>query len=466
MAHEIKLPEIAENVESATVIEVMVSPGDTVEKDQALIEIETEKAATEVPADVAGTIEEVFVNEGDEIKVGDKMVSIKEGGGGEDKQEEQKEEEEEEGEEKKKEQKTEDKKEKEPESKEKKTEEKTEEKPEEEKQEKKEKPDKEAKEKEEPEEEEEETGSKEGKKQKDREIQPVPASPAVRRFAREIGVDIHSIRGNGPGGRISMDDVKQAAREGAAGGGREGISLPDFSRFGNTRRKPMGRVKEITAENTTASWQNIPQVTHFDEADVTDLETFRKKYGDLVKKAGGKLTVTAIIVKIMAEALKMFPSFNASLDIAKKEIIYKDYINIGVAVDTSRGLLVPVIRDADTKSLTRLAVELTELAEKARNKKISPDEMKGGNFTVSNLGGIGGTGFTPVIFPPQSAILAVSRAKTAPVFMDGEFVPRMILPLGVTYDHRIIDGAEGAAFLRWTCAALENPLAMYLEGGN
>lgn len=454
MAHEIKLPEIAENVESAAVIEVMVSPGDTVEKDQPLIEIETEKAATEVPADVAGTVEEVFVNEGDEIKVGDRMVSIKEGdggGGGEEKEEQQKEDKKE-G--KKKKEKA------EPEAKGGKKEEQAEagkgkDKPEEE--------EAESEEEEEPE---------KGKKQKaaadrrEQDIEPVPASPSVRRFAREIGVDIHSVTGNGPGGRISREDVKKAVREGAAGGGgRTGISLPDFSQFGSTERKPMGRVKEITAENTTASWQNIPQVTHFDEADVTELEAFRKKYGGAVKEAGGKLTVTAIIVKIMAEALKTFPAFNASLDIAKKEIIYKDYINIGVAVDTPRGLLVPVIRNADRKSLTALAVELTELAEKARNKKISPDEMKGGNFTVSNLGGIGGTGFTPVIFPPQSAILAVSRAKTAPVFKDGEFVPRMILPLGVTYDHRIIDGAEGAAFLRWTCAALENPLAMYLEGG-
>jgi len=437
VAHEIKLPEIAENVESATVIEVMVSKGDSVEKDQPLIEIETEKAAAEVPSDIAGTIEDVFVNDGDEIKVGQKIASIKEEGGEARKEKTEKKEAE-----------------KEPEKEEKAQEEKPKEKPEA-KEGEKEKPKREKKpEKEEKEPEEEE------------EIKPVPASPAVRRFAREIGVDIHSVRGSGPGGRISMDDVKETAKERtASGGGGAGITLPDFSQYGSIERKPMGRVKEITAENTAASQRNIPQVTHFDEADVTELESFRKRYGDTVKKAGGKLTVTAIIVKIMAEAMKVFPSFNASLDMAKREIIYKKYINIGVAVDTSRGLLVPVIRDADAKSLTRLAVELSELAEKARNKKITPDEMKGGNFTVSNLGGIGGSGFTPVIFPPQTAILAVSRAKMSPVFKDGQFVPRLILPLGVTYDHRIIDGAEGARFLRWACEALENPLSMYLEGG-
>lgn len=208
----------------------------------------------------------------------------------------------------------------------------------------------------------------------------------------------------------------------------------------------------------TASWQTIPHVFQFDKADVTDLEAFRKKYEKVVEKKGGKLTVTAILLKISAKALEKFPKFNASLDFNNKEIIYKKYIHMGVAVDTERGLLVPVIRDVNKKTITELSVELGEMAEKARNKKIMPDELQGGNFAISNLGGIGGTGFTPIVYRPNVAILGVSRSSTEPVFIDGEFKPRTMLPLSLSYDHRLIDGAEAARFLRWICEALENSL--------
>ncbi len=220
----------------------------------------------------------------------------------------------------------------------------------------------------------------------------------------------------------------------------------------------MDNIRKITAKTMAESWQSIPHVFQFDKADVTELESFRKKYSKLVEKEGAKLTFTAILLKLTAEALKAFPRFNASLDMKNEEIVYKEYINIGVAVDTERGLLVPVIRDADKKSITELSIELNELAEKARNKKIMPDALQGGNFAISNLGGIGGTNFTPIVYRPNVAILGVSRSQMEPVYIDGEFQPRMMLPLSLSYDHRIIDGADGARFLRWLCEAMENPL--------
>jgi len=212
------------------------------------------------------------------------------------------------------------------------------------------------------------------------------------------------------------------------------------------------------------AWSTIPHVTNFDKADVTDLEKLRKRYAKQVEAAGGKLTVTAIILKIAALALKKFPQFNASIDMANQEIVYKKYTNIGVAVDTDRGLLVPVIRDVDRKGVIELAVELNEIAEKARARKIGLEDLEGGSFTITNLGGIGGTNFTPIINPPDVAILGIARGRMEPVYVDGEFVPRMMLPLALSYDHRLIDGADAARFLRWLVEALENPLFVLLEG--
>jgi pyruvate dehydrogenase E2 component (dihydrolipoamide acetyltransferase) len=227
----------------------------------------------------------------------------------------------------------------------------------------------------------------------------------------------------------------------------------------------MSQVRKITARNMVHSWQTIPHVNQFDKSDITELEQFRKQYGKSAEKAGGKLTITAILLKVTAAALKKFPKFNASLDMQNQEIIYKRYIHIGVAVDTDRGLLVPVIRGVDQKSLLDLAVELTAVAQKARDKKLTPDDLQGGNFSISNLGGIGGTNFTPIVYPPQVAVLGIAWASTEAIFIDGEFKPRLILPLSVSYDHRIIDGAEGARFLRWICAVLENPYTLLFEGG-
>ncbi|MFW5747450.1 MAG: 2-oxo acid dehydrogenase subunit E2, partial [bacterium] len=243
------------------------------------------------------------------------------------------------------------------------------------------------------------------------------------------------------------------------------IPMPDFEKWGEVERKPLPQVRSIIADNTSFSWNEIPHVTHYDEADVNELTRFLESKKKKAEKAGVKLTVTAVLAKIAAEGLKRFPQFNAALDMTKKEMIYRKYIHVGVAVDTDRGLLVPVVQDADTKSLIKIAGEIGDLAGRARSKKIKPEELEGGGFIISNLGGIGGTIFTPVIFPYQTAILGVTRAKKQPVWRNGEFVPRDILPLGLSYDHRAVDGADAARFVRWLCESLENPINIFLEGG-
>lgn len=299
----------------------------------------------------------------------------------------------------------------------------------------------------------------------------LPAAPSTRRFAREIGIDLREVTGTGPGGRISIEDVKAYAKkrnEGAPGvGGALAVSelpLPDLSRWGEIERKPMSGIRRITAERLSAVWATVPHVTQFDDADVTELEQLRRKFSPKVEAKGAKLTVTAILLKVIAGALKVFPQFNASVDMPRREIVYKKYIHIGVAVDTEHGLMVPVIRDVDSKNLIELSLELSQIAEKTRARRITADEMQGGSFTISNLGGIGGTGFTPIINPPEVAILGVARTQTRPVYVDGEFVPRQILPLALSYDHRVIDGADGIRFLRWVVEALENPFLLTLEG--
>ena len=442
MVQEIKIPEISENVEKGTVISILVSQGDEVDKDDPVLELETDKAAVDVPSPFGGTIKEILVAENAEVKVGQAVMKIE----------------------------TEGKAEQEAEAPEESAGRETtaEEQPEE-------TAEPEAQQAEKPEPEERTPKRREG------EILPVPAAPSTRQLARELGVDIYAVEGTGPGGRISKDDVKAAAKEASeragdaakgagagTGGGALGLTgpLPDFSRWGETERVDLSQVRSIIAENTAASWRTIPHVTQFDKADVTALEEFRVKYGKLAQKQDTKLTVTAIILKIAALALLRFPRFNATFDAQKKQLILKKYVHIGVAVDTDRGLLVPVIQDADKKSILELAKELGDTAERTRNKKIKPEELEGGNFIVSNLGGIGGTNFTPVIFPHQLGILAVSRAEEQPVYKDGEFVPRTILPLGLSYDHRVIDGADGARFIRWIVESLEQPLFMHLQGGN
>lgn len=226
----------------------------------------------------------------------------------------------------------------------------------------------------------------------------------------------------------------------------------------------MSNVRKKTAEHLSYAWATIPHVTQFDKADITELEELRKKFGKKVEAAGGKLTVTAILLKVISAALKVFPQFNAAVDMENKEIIYKKYYNVGIAVDTEKGLIVPVIKDVDKKNIVQLSVELKELSERARNKKTSLDEMQGGNFSISNLGGIGGTYFTPIVNSPEVAILGISRSAFEPVYKDGEFVPRLMMPLSLSYDHRIIDGADAIKFLRWVVEALENPFLLSLEG--
>ena len=300
-----------------------------------------------------------------------------------------------------------------------------------------------------------------------------PASPSVRRLARELGVDINEVSGSGPKGRISDDDVKEhakriivAAQSGTVGGGIPTEPLPDFSKWGEIERVPMRAVRRKTAEHLSVAWLNIPHVTQQEYADITGLEDLRRRYRKTVEAAGGNLTVTAVAVKIVAAALKHFPQFNSSIDMASGEIIQKKYVHIGVAVDTDRGLLVPVIRDADKKSLIQIAVDLAQLSEKARNRKITVDEMQGGCFSISNLGGIGGSFFTPIVNSPEVAILGISRGRFRPIYDEetGEFTARQLLPLSLSYDHRVIDGADGIRFLRWIAEAFEQPFIMALHG--
>jgi pyruvate dehydrogenase E2 component (dihydrolipoamide acetyltransferase) len=284
-------------------------------------------------------------------------------------------------------------------------------------------------------------------------------------------VDISEVGGSGPGGRISEDDVKSTVRkqrsaaEATVGGGQapDTIDLPDFSRWGTVETEAMQTVRRLTARSTAASWRAIPHVTQFDEADITAMTAFIEKNAPKVEKAGAKLTLTAIITRICAEALKRFPQFNASIDVAAHRIVFKRYVHIGIAVDTSRGLLVPVLRDADQKNIVDLAKAIGDLAERSRSKKIKPDELEGGTFTISNQGSIGGVGFTPIVMWPQVAILGVSRSTVKPVYVRERFEPRTILPLALSYDHRIIDGADAARFLSWIGEGLEQPMTLFLD---
>jgi len=304
--------------------------------------------------------------------------------------------------------------------------------------------------------------------------EPVPAAPSTRRLARELGVDIYDVKGTGPGGRISEDDVKLRAKAlvtaaaTVAAAPRAGHfiepKLPDFTKWGKIERVSIRGVRRKTAEHLAESWNTIPHVTQHDRADITELEHLRARFAPKAEQAGGKMTVTAIALKVCASALKVFPQFNASIDMEKEEIIYKQYIHVGVAADTDRGLLVPVIRDVDKKNIVELAVELSQLSQKAREKKLAPADMEGGTFTITNLGGIGGTAFSPIVNHPEVAILGLSRSRMEPEWISGKFEPRLILPLSLSYDHRLIDGADAARFLRWVAEAFEQPFLLSVQG--
>ncbi len=462
MSTEFKLPPLGDGVSEGVIVKVLVKEGETVAEDQSVLEIETNKAVAEVPSSVSGVIEEVHVREGDEVGPGAVVFTVKaDDGAAADEPEASGDETEAAGD-------VEDAAD-EVETAEVKVEET--------------KAEAEATERSgdgevrEPEKAESEslraalTRTDAQSTDETRESRShIPAAPSTRRFAREIGVDIGAVQGSGPGGRISIDDVKAYAKslnsraQTAPSPGTVGVPLPDFAHWGEVERVPLRGIRKQTADHLSTAWTSIPHVTHFDKADVTELEETRKRFGPRVEKAGGKLTPTAIILKVVAGALRRFPQFNSSIDIQRGELIMKKYCHIGVAVDTEHGLMVPVIRDVDEKSVTEISVELTEVAEKTRERKLTLEEMQGGCFTVSNLGGIGGTGFTPIVNAPEVAILGVARSQTEPVFMDDAFVPRTVMPLSLSYDHRVIDGADAARFLRWVAEALENPFLLSLEG--
>ncbi len=454
-ASEFKLPELGENIDSGDLLRLMISPAARVSEGQPVMELETEKAVVEVPSTVSGVVREVKVKVGQKVKVGEVVFTL-EGGVAAEAEPARRHEPVEhisgqqaarlgfhlamraEG----------------------KTEEQA-------------LP---------PDQPQAPTpgfsmpvqlAKVAGTEHRD----PAPAAPHVRRLAREIGVDIHSVQGRGPGGRISEDDVKLCAKNAlmvataaAASqtprGGFAEPELPDFAKWGKTERVSMRGVRRKTAEHLRQAWNTIPHVTQQDRADITELEQLRARFAPRAEEAGGKMTVTAIALKVCASALKVFPQFNASIDMAKEEIVYKQYISIGVAVDTDRGLLVPVIRDVDKKNIVELAAEMTQLSKKARDRKLTPEEMEGGTFTITNLGGIGGTGFSPIVNHPEVAILGLSRSRMEPEWVQDKdkFEPRLILPLSLSYDHRLIDGADAARFLRWIAEAFEQPFLLSVQG--
>jgi pyruvate dehydrogenase E2 component (dihydrolipoamide acetyltransferase) len=463
MIKEVKIPEISENVESGTIVAVLVEVGDMIDIDDVLVEFETEKALVEIPSTVKGKIMELLAKKGDEMSVGDVIARIDTEGRPDDKDTAESEPAADAA------PKKEGKEEQEPSAELSRSEVSEEV-----------KTDVDEEEKDAPQKPEEPAAPPEPavtqKKSENRSAGrgPAPATPSVRRFARELGVDIYEVEASGPGGRITEDDVKAHIKKGEqpdkmapSGSAQTEMTaepeLPDFSRWGDVETVELDGVRRITAANMSIAWRTVPHVTQFDQADITGMQEFIKKNAEKAAQAGGKLTVTAILVKVCAAALKKFGRFNASIDPANQRLILKKYVHIGIAADTPRGLLVPVVRNADQKSISRLAAEITDLADRARNKKLKPDEMEGGTFTVSNQGGIGGVGFTPIVFWPQAAILGVSRASLMPRYIDGEFKPRSLLPLSLSFDHRIIDGADAARFLRWVCESLEHPFTMVLE---
>jgi pyruvate dehydrogenase E2 component (dihydrolipoamide acetyltransferase) len=285
-------------------------------------------------------------------------------------------------------------------------------------------------------------------------------------------VNIAEIQGSGAGGRISMDDVTAYARRllsgagaGAARPATAAEALPDFSKWGSIERKPMSGVRRTTAHRLTQAWNTVPHVFQHDRADITGVEALRKRLSKKNEAEGhAPVTITAFLMKTLAAALRKFPQLNSSVDMRSDEIVYKQYVNIGVAVDTDRGLLVPVIRDVDQKDMFQIADELASAADKARNRKLSLEDMQGGSITISNLGSLGGGAFTPIVNWPEVAILGVARARMEPVYSDGEFAPRFMMPLTLSYDHRVIDGADGVRILRWIVEAIEQPALIWLEG--
>jgi pyruvate dehydrogenase E2 component (dihydrolipoamide acetyltransferase) len=481
MAVEFKLPDLGEGIHEAEILDIRVKEGEKVKADQILFEVETDKAAVEVPSPYDGTVEKIFVKVGEIARVGNVMITINESGG---------------------------------------TKEITQERAQ-------------------PSEIPAPVGGRErehsaapaakhaaggnGKtavpagggsgKTAAPGSGPVPATPATRKLARELGVDLRLVPASGPAGRVTKEDVRAFAEGGAragggkpagtvpggggssrpaqtmgalsiaakygggsgAGGGEGGalggspltlqpVELPDFSKYGQVERVPLRSLRRKIAINMAQSWSHVPHVSNFDEADVTDLEATRQRHEKAVAERGGRLTLTAIALKAVVSGLKRFPQFNCSLDEATSELVFKHYYNIGVAVATEKGLIVPVIRDVDRKTLVELSIELAEVAQKTRDGKIELDRLGGGTFTITNIGPIGGTGMVPMVNYPEVAIMGMARSKDQPVVRKGEIVIRTIMPLALSFDHRVADGAEAAMFLRHIAACMEDPFQMLLEG--
>lgn len=450
------IPELGENINSATIVKVLIKPGDVITLEQSVLELETDKATIEVPSDVSGKVLEVKVNEGDQVEIGQLIFTVEEAESAAPVA-------------------TEATATPAPEAK---PEAKPEPAPVQETPAPVETPAVEEKVTVETPAVSSEKASADAPKVIAVENQPpiltnaAPAAPSVRRLAREIGVDVNQVKGTGPGGRILLDDVKlhsklmhqQRNEAQHIRAEQHQQPLPDFSKFGEIEKVAMSNIRQKTAEHLSHAWHTVPHVTQFDKADITQLEEFRKNYAKTAEKFGVKLTVTAILVKVISSAMKTFPQFNASVDMQNKTIVYKKYFNIGIAVDTEFGLIVPVIKNADRMNIIEISKEINALAEKARNKKVSVADLQGGCFTITNLGGIGGTAFTPIVNSPEVAILGVSKGSIEPVYVDGKFEPRLMLPLSLSYDHRIIDGADGIRFLRWVIEALENPMKLIIEG--
>lgn len=440
MAREFKLPDLGEGIHEGEIIEILVSVGDQIEEGQDILVVETDKAAVEIPSPYTGEVTGIHVEAGDVINVGDTIISFS--GGGEDVEEVPAE----------------------PEAPERKPEE----------------PPEEA------EEAEAERAPREAPSEGER---PVPASPSTRRLARELSVDLREVPPSGPAGRVTAEDVRAFAEEKEAVGEAPAAaeeaperiaaelpqvipqgqipSLPDFTRWGDVERVPLRSVRRATAKQMALAWSQIPHVNHQDKVDITELERFREKHKADIEDQGGRLTPTVFAMKAVVAALREHPRFNASLDPAKEEIILKRYYHIGVAVDTDRGLLVPVIRDVDRKSITKLSVELYELVQRTRSGDATLEELQGGTFTITNIGILGGTAFFPIINFPEVAILGMARARWEAVVRrneEGEFEtkPRYMLPLMVAFDHRVVDGADAARFMGVVKEALETPANMLL----
>lgn len=423
---DIRIPHLGEGADSGTIVNIFVKEGDKVSKDQTLIELENEKAVAPIPSTNAGVVKKIYVKIGDKVTVGQAIVALDEAGQGGTAAP------------------------KAPEA-----------------------PAVSAR-----------TAEPAASRAASAPQQapasqpyayrspsgfPPPASPTVRKLAEDLGIDLTHVRGSESGGRIVLADVKayiQELQRMAASGApaapqgavpaRPAVEKIDFSKWGAVERKPLSSLRQKIGQKMTESWTTIPHVTQFDEADITALMALRKKYSAAYEKKGGALTVTPFILKAVVAALKKFPTVNASLDVETHELILKNYYHLGVAVDTEAGLIVPVLKDADKKSLLQIAKELGELAEKTRQRKIAVDDLKGGTFTISNLGSLGVGHFTPIVNAPEAAILGVGRGVLKPVIKDKATEARLMLPLALSYDHRIIDGADGARFIREVVSALEN----------